>query len=79
MGSNRLADGQRELSQNLIARRVAGLVVDALEVVDVEIGDAERAARAARTRAFDLEGSLECTSIEGPVRPSARASASSAR
>lgn len=39
-------------------------VVDALEFINVEIHDSERAARAPCPRAFDLEGGFERSSIE---------------
>jgi len=43
---------------------VAEPVVDSLEIVDVEIDDAERTVRTARSRAFDFDGRFECASIE---------------
>src|SRR5580765_5696040 len=63
-GPDRRPDARRQLAQDLIAGAVAETVVDALELVDVEIDDAERLARAARARALGRERGLEAAPVE---------------
>ena len=63
-GPDRRPDSRRQLAQDLVAGAVAEAVVDTLELVDVEIDDAERLARAASAGALGGERGLEAASVE---------------
>jgi len=63
-GPDRRPDSRRQLAQDLVAGAVAEAVVDSLELVDVEMDDAQRLARAARARAFGGERGLEAAPVE---------------
>src|SRR5258708_5373729 len=41
-GAHRVLDGGGDVAEELVALEVAALVVEVLEVVDVEVGDADR-------------------------------------